>query len=237
MIIESGDKYILVDPMLGKKGSGVPFTLFRFKAKRNPLVDLPDNCDDLLNKVTHCIITHTHTDHLDKAAEFYLRSKKIPIICNLKVEQHLKKLGLNILKTLEYWKPENFLNGTITGIPAIHGNGFIKKLMGNVMGFYIELPDEMSVYISGDTVYTKHVEKVLTDLKPDITVVACGTAQLDIGKPILMKMDEIVPLCSLDPAPYKPVTGSDVEMFVHTTEKVHFRETWFLRMRLVIERT
>ena len=40
-------------------------------------------------------------------------------------------------------------------------------------------------------------------------------------KKSLMKMDEIVPLCSLDPAPYKPVTGSDVEMFVATTEKVH----------------
>jgi hypothetical protein len=45
-----------------------------------------------------------------------------------------------------------------------------------------------------------------------------------IGKDLkkaLMRMDEIVPLCTLDPAPYLPIDGSDVEMFVVTTEKVH----------------
>jgi L-ascorbate metabolism protein UlaG (beta-lactamase superfamily) len=64
--------------------------------------------------------------------------------------------------------------------------------MGNVMGFYIELPNEKSIYLSADTIYTDDVHKALTQLKPDIAVVACGTAQLDIFQPLLMRMDDIL---------------------------------------------
>ena len=38
MVIETNDQVILIDPMLGKKGaSSPPFTIFRFKPKRNPM--------------------------------------------------------------------------------------------------------------------------------------------------------------------------------------------------------
>ncbi|VFB03178.1 Uncharacterised protein [Chryseobacterium taihuense] len=60
------------------------------------------------------------------------------------------------------------------------------------MGFYVELPNEKSIYISGDTVYTQHVDRVLRELKPEISVLACGSAQLDFGKPLLMTMDDIL---------------------------------------------
>jgi len=44
LVIETGANFILVDPMLGKKGTAGPtFTLFRFKPQRNPIVDLPSN--------------------------------------------------------------------------------------------------------------------------------------------------------------------------------------------------
>lgn len=58
-IIESGPHFILVDPMLGGKGSLPAFSYFRFKVAKNPLVDLPLNAQELLNKVTHCLITHS----------------------------------------------------------------------------------------------------------------------------------------------------------------------------------
>ena len=32
----------------------------------------------------------------------------------------------------------------------------------------------------------------MTQLKPEISVVACGTAQLDIFQPLLMRMDDIL---------------------------------------------
>ena len=192
MVIESGKKVILVDPMLGKKGASAPFTLFRFKPRRNPLVDMPVNAMDIIDKTTHCLITHLHPDHLDKEAVLFLKSKDIPIVCSVKDEVILNKKGLNIAQSLEYWAPQDFLGGKITGIPAIHGYGFIAKLMGNVMGFYLELPGERSMYISSDTVYTEHVERVLKEMKPGISVVASGSAQLDVGQPLLMRMDDII---------------------------------------------
>jgi L-ascorbate metabolism protein UlaG (beta-lactamase superfamily) len=193
MVLEIADKVILIDPMLGEKGTaGPPFTLFRFKPKRNPIVDLPNNAMNIVEKTTHCLITHLHPDHLDKVGENFLRTKQIPIICSVKDEPILKKRGLNVTQTVDYWKTTDFLGGKIQGVPAVHGYGFIAKPMGNVMGFYIELPNEKSIYLSADTIYTDDVHKALTQLKPEISVVACGTAQLDIFQPLLMRMDDIL---------------------------------------------
>ncbi|MDC7998385.1 MBL fold metallo-hydrolase [Gilvibacter sediminis] len=193
MVIETKDKVILVDPMLGAKGKAGPtFTLFRYKARKNPIIDLPANAIDIVNKTTHCLITHLHPDHLDKKAEAFLKSKNIPIICSVKDEKKLRKRGLNIIQTVNYWETSEFLEGTIEGIPAVHGYGFIAKPMGNVMGFYIQLPNEKSIYLSADTVYTDDVHKVLSEYKPDISVVASGRAQLDLFQPLLMRMEDII---------------------------------------------
>lgn len=199
LVIETDEHVILVDPMLGKRKTIPPFTLFRYKPKRNPLVALPKNSRDILSKVTHCLITHLHPDHIDKAGEVFLRRKNIPVTCSIKDEKVLTTRGLNIVQSLNYWEPQEFLNGKITGIPAIHGYGFIAKLMGNVMGFHIELANEKSVYISSDTIFTEHVQKVLVEFKPEIAVVACGTARLDIGQPLLMRMNDILKFVALAP--------------------------------------
>lgn len=193
MVIEAGKSVILIDPMLSEKGkAGPPFTLFRFKPKRNPIVDLPKNAMDIVSKTTHCLITHLHPDHLDKKAEEFLTSKQIPVICSVKDKSILEQRGLNVSQTVNYWQKTDFLNGTIQGIPAKHGYGFVSKPMGNVMGYHIELPNEKSIYLSSDTIYTEDVHKALTELKPDISVVACGTAQLDVFQPLLMRMDDIL---------------------------------------------
>lgn len=199
LVIETDEHVILVDPMLGKRKTIAPFTLFRYKPKRNPLVALPKNSREILSKVTHCLITHLHPDHIDKAGEVFLRRKSIPVTCSIKDEKALTKRGLNITQTLDYWNPQPFLDGKIIGIPAIHGYGFIAKLMGNVMGFHIELPNEKSIYLSSDTIFTEHVQKVLVEFKPEIAVVACGTARLDIGQPLLMRMNDILKFVALAP--------------------------------------
>lgn len=199
LVIETETDVILVDPMLGKRKTIAPFTFFRYKPKRNPLVALPKNSRDILSKVTICLITHLHPDHIDKAGEIFLRRKSIPVVCSAKDENALQKRGLNIIQRLNYWEPQDFLGGKITGIPAIHGYGFVAKLMGNVMGFHIELPNQKSVYVSSDTIFTEHVQKVLIEFKPDISVVACGTARLDIGQPLLMRMNDILKFTALAP--------------------------------------
>ena len=199
LVIETDQHVLLVDPMLGKRKTIPPFTIFRYKPKRNPLVSLPKNSREILSKVNYCLITHLHPDHIDKAGEVFLRRKSIPVICSKKDEKELTKRGLNVIQSLDYWEPQLFLEGKIIGIPAIHGYGFISKLMGNVMGFHIELPNEKSIYISSDTIFTEHVQKVLVEFKPEIAVVACGTARLDIGQPLLMRMNDILKFVALAP--------------------------------------
>ncbi|MGB3180975.1 MAG: MBL fold metallo-hydrolase [Cyclobacteriaceae bacterium] len=193
MVMETGANMILVDPMLSEKGgTGPSFTLFRHKRQRNPIIDLPAGAMNLVEKTTHCLITHLHPDHIDEAGEELLERKNIPITCSIKDEEALKEKGLNVVQTLDYHTPQAFLGGKIEGIPATHGYGFVAKLMGNVMGFYLQLPAEKSVYLSSDTIYTDQVNKVLREYKPDISVAACGSAQMDVLKPLLMTMEDII---------------------------------------------
>jgi len=208
-VIESKEYYILIDPMLSGVGELPTFTYFKHKPKKNPLVALPKNSAEILAKVNRCLITHsqkwgidllTHTDHLDKPGKTFL-IKNNTATSSLKSDTpYLKKQGINITQELEYWKSKDFLGGKITPIPAKHGHGWMHHFMANGAGYYIELINEPSIYISGDTVLTEDVKRALVELKPDITVVAAGNASLDFDGDILMPMEEIMEFIKLSPA-------------------------------------
>ena len=71
--------------------------------------------------------------------------------------------------------------------------------MANGCGFYLALPNQPSIYISGDTVLTSEVKRALEQLKPDITVVAAGQAQMDVGQPLLMPASEVIEFIKRSP--------------------------------------
>jgi len=208
-VIESKEHYILIDPMLSGIGELPTFTYFKHKAQKNPLVPLPKNSSEILAKANHCLITHsqkwgiellTHMDHLDKPGKTYLKKNNIPT-ASLKADTpYLKKQGIHMTRELEYWKPKDFLGGKITAVPAKHGHGWMHHFMANGAGYYIELLDEPSLYISGDTVLTKDVKRALSEFKPDITVVAAGNASLDLDGDILMPIEEILQFIRLSPS-------------------------------------
>ena len=68
IIAEYGGKKILVDPMLGKKGSMPPFPFSRNQHLRNPLHELPFPVEEMLKGVDAVLLTHLHDDHIDEAA-------------------------------------------------------------------------------------------------------------------------------------------------------------------------
>lgn len=198
-VIETGELHILVDPMLSNVGELPPFAWFRHKARRNPLIPLPDNAPAILEQVTHCLVTHsqkwgiealTHTDHFDKPGRDFLRERHIPIICPKQDAAYMEKQGLQVICAPDPWQTEPCLEGSITAVPAQHGHGWIHTFMANGAGFFLDLPQTPSIYISGDTVYSTDVEKVLTTLRPQIAVVAAGNASLDVGGSILMSRKE-----------------------------------------------
>ncbi len=230
-VIESNNRFILIDPMLGDKGSLPPFAAFKHRARKNPLVSLPGNAPDILNKITHCLITHSqkfgikalqHTDHLDAAGEAFLKSRNIPIATRKEDAPYLQKHGLIVKHTLEYWQPTDYLGGKLTAVPALHGHSWIHGLMANGAGLLLELPEEPSIYISGDTVYTKDVDRALNEFKPDIAVMASGSASLDVGGHILMPMEELIAFVKQAPG---KVIANHLEALNHCpTKRAQLRE-------------
>jgi len=192
MLIHSKEHRILIDPCLNPKGSLPPYTLFRKKPLLNPVVDLPANSESMLSQATTGLITHCrygHFDHLDKSGVRLLAQNQIPVYCNAPDEKFLKQRHIKAIP-LKMNQKRAFLTGSITPVAARHGHGIIGMLMGAGAGYVIELPDEKTIYISGDTVMTDSVRKVLSQLKPDISILNAGTAAIDIGKPILMNLSE-----------------------------------------------
>jgi L-ascorbate metabolism protein UlaG (beta-lactamase superfamily) len=230
MVIETSKDVILIDPMLSEKGSMPSFTEKRCNPQNNPIVELPESCSRILDKVTHCMITHLHTDHLDKPGEEFLIERNIPIICSILDEDELKKRGLKVILSLEYWKKTLAFGGYIVGIPALHGYGEVAKLMGKVMGYVIQLPQQPIIYLSSDTIFTDDVKNAIETFKPEIAVMASGTAQLDEYEPILMTLDDI--LAFTENAP-KHVIANHLEAVNHCTTSRKMLKTTLLKKNLL----
>jgi L-ascorbate metabolism protein UlaG (beta-lactamase superfamily) len=157
-------------------------------------VHLPTNSESSLRQITHGLITHCrygHFDHLDKAGARLLAQKQVPVYCNNLDESHLHRRHIKTIPLKMYQKNE-FLTGTITPFPTVHGYGLVGKCMGHGAGYLIELPGEPTVYISGDTIFNHTVRNVLANSLPDISILNAGTAALDLGRPILMPLDELI---------------------------------------------
>ena len=154
----------------------------------------------------------THTDHLDQPGELFLKENKIPVICLQQDASYLVKNNIIVEAHLNEWATRPLLNGQITAVPVLHGHGWTNRFMANGIGFFLEIPDEPSIYISGDTVFTNDVHRALTQFKPDIAVVATGSASLDIGGPILMPLDEIISFVQKAP---KKVIANHMEALNH----------------------
>lgn len=191
MIVELGDKRILVDPMLAPKGAIPALKYATFSRRRNPLVELPDDSHAWLNEVTHCLITHCqkgHFDHLDRAGSRWLRERGIPVFCMTGDADFLRSKGLNV-QSLQSGT-QSFLEGEITPVPCVHGRGIVGSMMAHGFGYLIRYPQEPSLYIAGDTLLTAEVKRCLTEQQPQVSVIPAGGARFDIGGDIIMGQEE-----------------------------------------------
>ncbi|AXK38838.1 MBL fold metallo-hydrolase [Crenobacter cavernae] len=193
VVVEVGESVILVDPMLARAGRLPPLRWLARHRRANPLVELPDSADALLDRVTHCLVTHCrkgHFDHLDRAAVRWLRERNTPVICMPDDAAYLGRRGLNVkplnVETVNHEKIADFLDGTIRPVPCRHGHGWVGRLMAHGHGYCIELAGEPRVYLAGDTVLTDEVRQFLTRHQPDVSVIPAGGARFDVGRPIIM---------------------------------------------------
>ncbi len=198
-VIEFGPCKILVDPMLAPKGALPPLKLLGERT-RNPIVELPPVTGEMLETVTHCLITHCqkgHFDHLDRAAKAWLRSRQIPVICTPHDEQHLRQRGLNVQPLApNHHEPQPFFEGRIRTVNCRHGKGLVGLMMEHGVGYFIEMPGEPSLYLSGDTILTQEVLDFLAQHQPDISVIPAGGARFDLGHEIIMGIGEVLRFAS-----------------------------------------
>ena len=195
VVLEIGVHRILVDPMLAPKNA-LPPLKFRDRRRRNPTVDLPAGAASVLESATHCLITHCqkgHFDHLDRAGKQWLRTRQTPVICTPHDADHLRQLGLNVCPLPErHREPQAFLGGQIRTVPCTHGRGVVGRLMEHGVGYFIEMPGEPTLYLSGDTILTRAVRDFVAQHQPDISLVPAGGAKFDIGGEVIMGTNEAI---------------------------------------------
>jgi L-ascorbate metabolism protein UlaG (beta-lactamase superfamily) len=201
VVIAAGGQRIIVDPCLAEAGSTGPLARRTAEPKRNPLVELPASTDELTAGLTAGLITHFrlgHTDHLDDPGRALLSEQHVPVACQPFDAKALRKAGIDA-RPVRPGSSIDFAGGTVAGVATRHGHGLVGRLMGPGLGYVLRLPEEPSLYLSGDTILTRTVRETIARERPDFTVINAGAAQLDVGKPILMTLEEQLELIRLAP--------------------------------------
>lgn len=193
LLLKYAGMTFLIDPMLADKETSPGFEGTARSHLRNPLVALPVPVEQLMNAEA-VIVTHTHPDHWDEAAQNAVpRAKKI-FTQNESDAALLRSQGFTDVHTLD---DENTINGiTLLKTDGQHGsdeayaNPEMAAFLGDACGLVFKHPDEKTLYIAGDTVWVKPYEDSLRSHRPDVVVLNTGFAQVDgIGAIIMGKED------------------------------------------------
>ncbi|MCT9813036.1 MBL fold metallo-hydrolase [Acidovorax sp. Be4] len=170
----------LVDPMLSPKGGFSGFEGTYRSELRNPLVELPFSADDVLKSVEAVVVTHTHTDHWDEAAQKQI-PKNMPVFVQNEVDA--KTIRAQGFKDVRVLKGSTTFNGVkLSKTGGQHGSDLWfadparSEAMGPVMGVVFSAPKAKTVYVAGDTVWRPEVDQALKQHKPDVVILNTGSA-------------------------------------------------------------
>ncbi|MGO3131767.1 MAG: MBL fold metallo-hydrolase [Alcaligenes sp.] len=170
----------LVDPMLSAKGEFPGFPDTYRSELRNPLVDLPFSAKDVLESVEAVVVTHTHTDHWDEAAQKAI-PKSLPVFTQNEADATIiRSQGFKDVRVLD--GSTTFNGVTLSKTGGQHGTDLWfadparSEAMGPVMGVVFTAPKAKTVYVAGDTVWRPEVDQALEQHKPDVVILNTGSA-------------------------------------------------------------
>ncbi|MBD8828303.1 MBL fold metallo-hydrolase [Pseudomonas sp. CFBP 13602] len=180
--ITYGATTFLIDPMLSKKGTYPGFENTYRSNLRNPLVDLPESAEKVISGVDAVIVTHTHLDHWDDAAQKAL-PKDIPLFTQHEEDAKLiRSQGFKNVRVLQ--GDAEFSGVKLTKTGGQHGTDemyavpALAKPLGEAMGVVFQAPGYKTLYLAGDTIWRKGVDEAIAKYHPEVIVLNAGKAKM-----------------------------------------------------------
>ena len=228
--IEMAGSTFLVDPYLAPKGSYAGFEGTINSQKRNPLIDMKEPVEKVLEGVDAVIVTHTHDDHWDEYAQKML-PKTLPIfVQNAGDARIIRSQGFKdvrvVGKNTEFNKVKLSKTGGQHGTDQMYAIPQLAELAGEAMGVVMQADGEKTLYIVGDTIWNEEVDFALNRYKPEVIVMNTGYAQLQgfsdsiiMGKADVAKARQAAPKADIitvhmDAVNHAAVTSDEMRKFV-----------------------
>lgn len=206
----------LIDPMLSEKDAWPGFSGTARSHLRNPMVALPMSLEDILD-VDVIIVTHTHEDHWDDAAQRQIPKDRPIYTQNNRDAELIRSQGFTAVQVLS-------ATTLIAGIKVVKTDGQhgsdeayaipeVAERLGEACGLVFSHQAEKTLFIAGDTVWVKPYEESLSTHQPEVVVLNIGFANVDgIGAIIMGKQDA---LHTLEVLPSATVVASHMEAVNH----------------------
>lgn len=228
--IEIAGSTFLVDPYLAPKGSYAGFEGTINSQKRNPLIEMAEPVEKVLQGVDAVIVTHTHADHWDEYAQKVL-PKTLPIfVQNAGDAQIIRSQGFKDVRVLgkntEFNKVKLSKTGGQHGTDQMYSIPQLAELAGDAMGVVMQADNEKTLYLVGDTIWNEEVDFALNRYKPEVIVMNTGYAQLQgfsdsiiMGKADVAKARQAAPQADIitvhmDAVNHAAVTSDEMRKFV-----------------------
>jgi L-ascorbate metabolism protein UlaG (beta-lactamase superfamily) len=195
LVVEYGERRLLVDPMLDDAGARPP-VVNTPSQRENPLVPLPVPAAEVARDIDAVLATHLHADHWDATAAAVL-DPSVPLVCQTEDVDRLGDAGFTELRPVA--NEIEVAGIRIARTPCRHGTGEIAERMAPASGYVLRATGEPVVYLAGDTIWCPEVDEVLGRDDPAIVVVNAGGARFLEGDPITMDAADVVATCQAAP--------------------------------------
>jgi L-ascorbate metabolism protein UlaG (beta-lactamase superfamily) len=156
---------------------------------------------------------HEHEDNLDFSGR-----ELVSVTPTLSTAKAGVDLGKPVIG-LDCWEEHRVGNITVTAAPALHGPPGAERMVGPVIGFLLEAPDEPTVYVSGDNASLELVHQIAGRFPAiDVAILFAGAARVP-------SIDGALTLTSADAAVVARILGVSRVVGLHTQDWTHFSET------------